>query len=109
MTLFAQYLKERENKEIIENDFGFVTYYFLSSGDCYIEDVYIVPEKRRSGLASEFGKAIELIAREKNSKRIFGSVDQNANNKTESMKFLISYGFLLSHNSGNTIYLTKEL
>lgn len=109
MTLFAQYIKERENKEIIENDYGFVTYYFLTNGDCYIEDVYIVPEKRRSNLASEYGKQIEIIAKERGSKKIIGSVDQNANNKTESLKFLLSYGFVLAYNSGSTIFLTKEL
>jgi hypothetical protein len=109
MTLFAQYIKERENKEIIENDYGFVTYFFLANGDCYIEDVYIIPEKRRTKLASEFGQQVELLAKECGSKKVLGSVDINANNKTESMKFLLSYGFKLCYISGSLIYLSKEL
>jgi GNAT superfamily N-acetyltransferase len=108
MSLYAEYLQERLNKEIIETDKGFVTYYFIGDG-CYIEDVYIRPDFRRQKLASQFGDQIAEIAKEKGFLRLYGSVNPKAKHATESMAFLISYGFKLLASDLSGIVLIKDL
>ena len=65
MSHFANYIKERQNKEIIEDESGFATYYFIMP-DCYIEDIYVIPEKRKAGIAAKYADKIAKIAQEKN-------------------------------------------
>lgn len=108
-SLFSRYIQEREGKNIIEKEHGFLTYFFVSDTVCYVEDIFVVKEQRRSGLATELGKELEAIAKEAGIKKILGSVDLKAKTKTESMKFLLDYGFELKDNTGSLIYLIKDV
>lgn len=106
-SLFAKYTKE-SGKEIIENEKGFVTYYFIPDG-CYIEDVYIEPKYRLSGAMSSFGDQIASIAKEKGVKTIFGSVNLHRNGCSESLLALLKYGFKLDSTVTNGILLRKGI
>lgn len=105
---YAQYIQERAGKSIIENENGFATYVELEDG-IYIEDIYVVPEKRNAKVASEFGQKIELIAKELGYKKLFGSVATNVNGTTESIKKLINYGFEFYNCNSDMIYFIKEI
>ena len=65
--MYFEYLKECFGFEVIEEEYGFIIY-DIKSPYCYIIDLYIKPEFRRKGLASEFGERVETKAREKNCK-----------------------------------------
>ena len=51
MSLYAEYIKGRENKEIIEDSLGFATYQ-ITGNECYIVDIYVRPEARMLGRGS---------------------------------------------------------
>lgn len=108
LSLFGAYIKERENKDIIETDYGFATYSFTPNG-CYIEDIYVSPDFRHSKLASEMADKITAIAKEKGVKRLIGSVVPSANNSTASLKVLLGYGFKLESATNNFIVFTKDI
>lgn len=107
-SLFGLYIKERLNKNIIEDDNGFCTYIFLQDG-VYLEDIYVHPDHRQSGKASELADRIAEIAKEKGLKKMYGSVVPNAKFSTESLKVLLAYGFRLKSSEQNVIYFEKDL
>jgi GNAT superfamily N-acetyltransferase len=110
MSLFGEYIKEREGKRIIEDEYGFATYYTYNNNEfMYIEDLYVVPEKRKEGRASYYADEVASIARKKGIKKLLGSIDLEANGSTTNMKVLLAYGFELYSANGNIIYLKKEI
>lgn len=87
---------------------GFATYH-LNENECYLEDIYVVPEKRKSKEASSMASAIVEIAKEKEIKVLTGSVCLKAKNKTASMKILLAYGMEPVAVNGDMIYFAKEI
>ena len=107
-SLYAQYLKERESKEILEDETGFATYTFVQDG-VYIENIYTHPDYRQSGVASKFADKIAEIAKAKGYKKMYGSVVPTANNSTASLKVLLAYGFRLDSAQPNAIFMIKDI
>ncbi len=107
-SLFAQYIKERENKEIIESDIGFATYYFVDK-NCYIQDIFVKSDFRKSGEASRLADEISKIAKENGCTKLYGSVVPSAKGSTESLHVLLHYGFKLNSSINNFIAMEKEL
>ena len=52
---------------------------------------------------------LKEIAKEKGGTYLLGSVCTDNNNCTESLKWVLSIGYKLSHNTGNMIYFTMDL
>lgn len=108
MSLYAQYIKEREGKHILENEHGYATY-MISGQECYIEDIYVVPEMRKSGVGAALADAITVEAKERGCKWLLGSVIPVANGSTTSLKVLLAYGFRLLKSEQNLIVMVKEI
>jgi ribosomal protein S18 acetylase RimI-like enzyme len=109
MSLYASYLKERiPEVEIIEEDFGFITYQ-LDSHECYIKDIYVVPEQRKNHKASSLADRVTAIAKEKGCKILTGTVCPSAKGADASLKILIAYGMSLHSSVNNLIIFKKEI
>lgn len=108
MSLYAEYIKEREGKHIIESDKGFATFIF-NKDSCYIEDIFVVPMFRHEHVASQMADKIVELAKAKGLTKVFGSVVPTANHSTDSLKVLISYGFTLNSSSNNFILMEKAI
>jgi GNAT superfamily N-acetyltransferase len=107
-SLFAQYIYERQNKSIVEDENGFASYYFIGE-TCYIEDIYVIRGMRNKGIAAKMADKIAADAKAKNAKLLMGSVNINTNNPTDSIKALLAYGFELQSANQNMIFLVKKL
>lgn len=105
---YAKFIKERENKEILENDYGFASYQFTPDG-VYIENVYILPPFRKSGIAVDFEKEITKIALEKGYKYLYSSVAINTPDCSENLCRMIKHGAKLHSVSGNAIFVSKSI
>lgn len=108
MSLYGSYIAEREGYNIVEDDGGFATYK-IDGEWCYIRDIYVKPELRKSGLASYLADMITVKAKELGCSKLLGSVSLGAFEPTASTKVLLAYGFELSHMDGNLIYFRKEI
>lgn len=108
MKMFADYIKERGGKDCIYSDKGFATYSFNESS-CYIEEIYVTPEFRKSGEASHLTDEIAKEAQERGYNILTGSICPTANGSTESLKALLAYGFKLVSSTNNFIILSKEI
>lgn len=108
MSHYANYIKERENYEIVENENGFAT--FAQVGDSvYLRDIYIVPEKRKTGAGKQFLQHVESWAKEKGISKILGTVCPSANGSTVSMKAILAVGFELMSSEKDMVYFIKNI
>lgn len=108
MSLYGEYILEREGKQIVEDDRGFATY-VITDNVCYIESIYVRRDFRMTNVASYLADKIVVEAKERGCTVLLGSVDPLAHGSTISTKVLFGYGFELSHISGALIYFKKEL
>lgn len=110
MTLYAQYLLEREGIKIIESEKGFMTY-VPADGALYIVDVFIEPSARRTGEATALEARVIEVAKSLGFNKLMGSVALNVNGVTTSLKMMLGSGYeFLSLNAEKQImYFTKEI
>lgn len=106
--MYKDYIKERENLHTIEVEHGFAIY--SVQPDCvYLQDIYVKPEYRKNGIATELLRQVEVLTKAHNLRHILGSCDPVANGSTASLKAILAAGFKLSHCHNNMIYLVKEV
>lgn len=108
MSLYADYIAERENAGIIENSRGFATF-LINGAECYIRDIYVKPEYRKDNIASQMANEIVAIAKERGCKYLIGTVSPMASGATESLKVLLAYGFKLAKTDSTLVYMVKEI
>lgn len=109
MSLYGKYIKEQANRDIIESDFGFVTYLYLKNNQVYIVDIYVLPEKRRSKYASRLADAVCDEARLKGCTHVLGSADTRSPTFENSLKTLEGYGMKVYKVENSMVYYIKEL
>ncbi len=109
MSLFADYLAEFSDKNVIETPQGFATYTFPDKETVYIEDIYVAPSFRKSKKASEMADQIVCIARERGCSKLLGSVIPTAKNSTASLKVLLGYGMVLHSSTTNFVLFKKDI
>ncbi len=107
-SLYAHYIAEREGKQILERPEGFATY-SINAPECYIEDIYVLPEHRKSGVAAKLADVIAEEAKARGCTYLLGTVMPSAQGSTASLKVLLAYGFKLAKAETNAIYMVKEL
>lgn len=108
MSLYSDYYAERLGKSVLEVPQGFAVYK-IEEDFVYIEEIYVVKEHRKSGVAKDMADAIAHVAKLEGAKRMFGSVSVNAKNATTSMKVLLAYGLEVSHLKDDLIVFVKDI
>lgn len=107
-SLWAQYKMERENKHVLETEYGFVVYYYVNDS-VYLEDIYVLPQFRKTRVASELADKVAIIAKESECKSMIGSVATWDKNATKNIEILIKYGMKFNSSNENMLYFTKEI
>lgn len=108
MTLYSRYLKEREDFECIESDLGFATYK-CQGHECYLRDIYVIPEQRKSRIAWDMADKVVEIAKSKGCTVLLGSVALNSKSPKASHDVLKAYGFKFLKELPNLIIYSKEI
>ena len=108
MSLFAEYMRERENAETIETEQGFICFKF-EDDNCIITDIFIAPEFRNGQVGRDFGKQVEEKAKEKGLDCIYCYADKNALNFNDSVNFILKNGYTIQNVNFNLVYFKKEI
>lgn len=108
MSFYSDYLLETSLKRILETDSGFATYHILGK-ECYIEDIYVIPEHRKTNKASALAMSIEDIAIKNGCEVLTGSVNTAIKDPTTSIKVLLAYGFKFLRSEPAIIWFIKKL
>lgn len=114
--MFDQYLKETLNLDMIKDPEGrgFLTYGF----DCvpgadfrhvYIQDLYVLPEHRKSHIAAKMADEVGQIAKAKGYGVMFGTVSKHSKTPDRSREVLTRYGMDLYAEDKDTYWYAKEL
>jgi len=109
MSLYAQYAKERRGLESIEIKEGFVTFKYLNELECFIESLFIIPEKRKKGFGTLLGDEVVKQAKEKGRKYLTANVDLRTNGAGDSMKVLLCYKMKPYKANGDMVSFIKEI
>jgi GNAT superfamily N-acetyltransferase len=88
---------------------GFATYH-LHKDECYIEDIYVVPEKRKDRFATVMADSITLIAKRRGIPTLTGTVTPGQGGWEISKKALEAYGFKhVGHKEDGAMIYAKEI
>lgn len=112
--MYAAYLRESQNKEMLETPHGFLTYGFncvpgVSFPHVYIEDLYVVPSARKTHVATEMADRVADIARERGVTKMIGSVSLGRKGADANLEVLKRYGMRLFAAHDQTIFTIKDL
>lgn len=109
MSMYGAYLKERLGDDIIENEKGFATYRFVGEDTVYVIDVYVHPDFRKQGVASDFSDTIMEIGKKRGCTKMITSVVPSPNGSTNSIRAIIAYGFELDSAANGFILFKKDI
>ena len=94
MELYAQYIKERENKDCVYNDDCFITYkIYEDTNSVSVIDIYSSPRVRGTGVMLEFCKKFYVDMYERGITTAYGYTDESTNNWERSEQLLLKFGF----------------
>lgn len=106
--LYAAYLKERENADVFETDWGIAVYKW-GSDNVYLQDIYVIPEMRQSGLGVELMEYVEAEAVQRGIYKMYGSVAPSTPFSDSMLRIMLKLGFKLSSSGPDMIYLIKDI
>lgn len=107
-SMYFDYIKEREDSCTLANQHGFVIYE-IDGDECYISDLYVRPESRRSGKAFELMKQVLDRATESKCKYILGAVNITSLTAPKTMMAMLRMGAKMLKCDDNLIYLIFPL
>lgn len=100
---------ERENGLLLKHEHGFAIYKPLEGNMAYLQDIYVHPEYRQSGVGKELLQQAINIAKKSNKKALLGSTDTAANGATESALAILKSGFKILKTEGTLIWYILEI
>ena len=110
MSHYADYLRERLGKHVLETEHGFAVFFEIPEERAiYIEDIFVEKDHRETGVASQMADAIAEAAKEDGFQFLLGSVNPKTHGATRSLRVLLGYGMQLSHVKDGLIWFKKEL
>jgi len=108
VSLWAEYIAELEGCATHETDRGFVTF-SIEPRSIFIRDMYVRPEHRNRGIASDFVRYVSRLAREQGKRYVTSVVYKAKRTADLSRKAQLAYGFEVSHEDADVIYFKLDL
>lgn len=108
MSMLSDYYKEKAGAFTIENENGFLIYQIVKT-ECYIQEFYIVPEKRITGAAKYFLDETYKRAKEAGCTHATCSINIHSVDPEVALIFNLKNGFKLNSLGKESIILEKEI
>lgn len=93
MSLYADFIKETFGKDIIEDDDGFATFLIVKK-ECYVENVYVRPEARKSTHSFHYVDQIVEKAKAQGCRYLLTTVNKRISTPERSKHVILKYGFM---------------
>lgn len=108
MSLYADYILEREGRLTLETEDGFLNYAVLP--ECvYFGDIYVKPEARKKGHAKFLCDEVVKIAKQLGHTKIMSTVETGKTGSTDMLVVHAAYGFEVLSADKNIIYFVKNI
>lgn len=108
MSLFREYIRELAGKDVLETEYGFCSYK-ITHDECYLEDVYVIPSKRKSGYGSSLANKVIDLARDRGCKWVTTSISSENCNPHPSLLAILGFGMKLKKIDKNMAYFYKGI
>ena len=109
MNLYAQYIKERENSEIVILEHGFATYRKIDNFNYYLIDMFVEKAFRKCNIAWDLNNIVCDIAKKDGATTLITSICLDAVGVSTSMSVILAGGFKYTSSEGNMLYFSKPL
>lgn len=109
MSLYAEYVTERTNRKVIEDENGFIIYEYIPGEIVFITDFFVTKEKRRQRIGFNLVDKVVEQAVKDGKTHILGSADLNAKNVLESIATIKAYGMTLCREASPTLFFSKPI
>jgi len=107
-SLWAHYKTEMHGLTVIEEPWGFCA--FCEAPDSiFIDEFYVIPEHRKSGLGRELLGRIKMFAHKSGKKLLSSTVTLNSNTANLSLLAQLSVGFRVVRAENNALLLHLSL
>ena len=106
--MYFDYLKESQDIDNLQNEFGFVSYR-IKGHECWIKDWYVKPEHRGKTAAMRLIKDLEIIARSECCDCITSNVDIGTERAEKNTLILLRYGCKIVGATNYSIFFKKEV
>ena len=107
-TLYARYIAERAGAQILEESYGFIAYR-ISGLECFIMEMFLAPEARRSWQFKSLMMKLEDIAKSEGCSVITANVFLENPGASNTIIAGLKYGFKVRNGSGAAVLIAKEL
>jgi len=109
VSLWADYVKECAILQIIEEDWGFITFHTEPNGILWINDMYVAPEQRGVGKGYSLLRRVEDWGRSQGLTQLGTSVHVQSSQAKKTLTLAFNKGFELVSADKNLIILGKNL
>lgn len=107
-SLWARYHEETEGHMVIETDVAFIRFSFAPP-NCFIHDLYVVPEARGQNHAFTLAEMVKALARKRGCEVIWAEVGMASKTKTEALRVNLRYGFQVHGAQNGFIVLRMDI
>lgn len=108
MSLYAEYLKEREQVDTFETEFGFISYQ-IREKEVFIKDMYVRPENRGGANFALLINKVCSIAKAHGIKFVTATVQCADRGCVRNLKAAFKLDFFILRAENNCIVLAREL
>lgn len=109
MSLWADYIRECGILEIIEDEYGWVTFHAEPAGFVFINDMYVAPEKRRTGHARKLLEQVFAWGKERGCTYCMATIHTSSKSVTAAVAGAIACGFHIAPSNDKDLILIGRL
>lgn len=116
MSLYSDYIFEKAGAETIEEEGGFITFLDTTlhpnlevEGIFYLQEIYVAPEYRESGLAAKLTNQVIQIAKDRGYTQVVGTVCNVYKKFERNVAIIQQMGFKPLYQNGTIVVFTKEI
>lgn len=107
-TLYAEYIEEREDAGIIENDVGFLTFK-IRDRECFLIDMFVKKSARKSGRGRGLLDSLEAVGRMSGCEVITANIFLQDPNANSTLGAALASGFRLESSANNVLLIAKKI
>jgi hypothetical protein len=107
-SLYAQYLRERQGVESIWNQNGFIAYK-CAGDECFIAELFVEPEARRSGACRELVERVMSVARASGRKVLTGNIHIKDPGHDQTLQAAYALGFKVIGAESGILFISKNV
>lgn len=107
-TLYAKYIKEREDLDIIENEVGFITYKTRAL-ECFIADMFVDLEERGKRKGIKLLEELVVKAKDAGCTHITATVHLWDNGASNTLFAALKSGFKVAQAQNGSLLIVKDI